>query len=264
MMQSAFQNSRRAACGRGDYPPGRRPPRLERFPGRAGEAPPKRRVGGLGRWDCCSVIRRSAGSCFASLAVLHLSFSGAAGRASLADARSRYNFAPGSWRSAPHGNGTPAPPRPAENSHGIAPMSEGQAPGDVALGVPEMDREHRVQVRLVQAVRDAFVRSERKRALELVDELDDYTNMHFMLEETLMIGRGYPGRQSHQQEHDRLIEELRALRSAVAAGEAQRLSAVGAIEEWLLRHIRTFDRAFAAYLAARNGGRGPHAAPARW
>lgn len=134
-------------------------------------------------------------------------------------------------------------------------MSESQAPEGLRLAVPEMDREHSVQVHLLRAVRDAFACSERKRALELFDELDDYTNMHFMLEETLMIERAYPSRQPHQQEHGRLIEELRVLRRVVTEEEPERLSAVDAIEEWLLRHIQTLDRAFAVYFAAKSGGR---------
>ena len=141
-------------------------------------------------------------------------------------------------------------------------MSEGRTHEDLELGVPEMDREHDVQVRLLRAVRDAFARSGHRRALELVDELDDYTNMHFMLEETLMIGSAYSGRESHQREHGCLIEQLRTLRSAVATGEAEGLSAVDAIEEWLLRHIRTFDLAFAASVAAPNGTPDPRTAPA--
>lgn len=141
-------------------------------------------------------------------------------------------------------------------------MSEGRTPEGLELGVPEMDREHGVQVRLLRAVRDAFARSERGRALELVDELDDYTNMHFMLEETLMIGSSYSGRQSHQQEHGRLIGQLRTLRSAVAAERVEALSAADAIEAWLLRHIRTFDLAFAASVAAANDPTDSRTAPA--
>lgn len=142
-------------------------------------------------------------------------------------------------------------------------MLDRDIPEDTRLGVPEMDEEHSVQVRLLRALKNTVKRSEWKRAGELIDELDDYTNMHFLLEETLMVQRAYPGRQAHREEHSHLIEKLRSLRSAVAsAGEARQLSEADAIEEWLFRHIRTFDRAFATYLADQSRGPQSRNAPA--
>ncbi len=122
------------------------------------------------------------------------------------------------------------------------------------LGIPGMDGEHGRQVRLLRALQESFLFSDQERALELVDQLDDYTNMHFLLEETLMIRRAYPGYQAHRQEHDHLIEELRRLRSAITSGgQAEGSTEADAIEQWLFRHIETFDRALATYLAHPSG-----------
>lgn len=141
-------------------------------------------------------------------------------------------------------------------------MLEREIPEDTRLGVPEMDGQHSVQVRLLRALKDTLKRSEGKRAVELIDELDDYTNTHFLLEETLMIQRAYPDRQAHREEHGYLIEKLRSLRSAVAsAGEARQLSEADAIEEWLFCHIRTFDRAFANYVTEQSRGSHSRNAP---
>jgi hemerythrin len=130
-------------------------------------------------------------------------------------------------------------------------MSETEVPEGARLGISELDEEHGLQFRLLRALRDAFARSDRSQALELIDRLDDTSNMHFLLEETLMIRRAYPGHQAHRQEHDHLIEKLRALRSAVVSGsEAEPLTEADAVGRWLLSHIQTFDRALAAYLLA--------------
>jgi hemerythrin len=130
-------------------------------------------------------------------------------------------------------------------------------PEQLRLGIVSLDGEHSFQITLLRALRDAAAGADRKQALELIDQLDDYTNMHFFFEETLMIQRGYPDHEAHRREHNRLIEELRILRQAVTApGERAPLPEAGTVEQWLLRHIQTFDRALATFIARadRAGG----------
>ena len=134
----------------------------------------------------------------------------------------------------------------------------GDGPEELPLGVPEMDREHGAQLRILQAIREALAQSELGLAKKLMDELDDYTNTHFLLEETLMIQRAYPGYSAHRLEHDRLIGELRKLGSdSGLRGTEKGVSHAKAIERWLVRHIQTFDRAFADYINGRKDDRGP-------
>lgn len=123
------------------------------------------------------------------------------------------------------------------------------SPPDVRLGVASMDVEHSFQITLLRALREAAVRDDRKHALDLADQLDDFTNMHFLFEETLMIQTGYPNHDAHRREHEHLIGELRSLRQAVLDESARApASAAEAIERWLLQHIQTFDRDFAAFI----------------
>jgi hemerythrin len=125
---------------------------------------------------------------------------------------------------------------------------------DVRLDVAPLDAEHDHQLALLLALKDACAGDEKKRAAELVDQLDDYTNMHFLFEETLMIQTRYPSYNAHRREHEQLIRELRSLRGAVIEGPVEAVaSAAGAIEQWLLQHIQTFDRPFAAFV--RTAGR---------
>lgn len=135
-------------------------------------------------------------------------------------------------------------------------MTEGDAFEDIRLGAPELDLEHDQQLRILRAIREALAQSELGLAKRLVDDLDDYTNMHFLLEETLMIKRAYPGYSAHRLEHERLIGELRKLGSVSALlGREGGVSATKMLETWLLRHIQTFDRAFADYIAGQNDDR---------
>jgi hemerythrin len=128
-------------------------------------------------------------------------------------------------------------------------MSEPLSP-EIQLGVAALDGEHSFQITLLRALKVASRAEDPNEALELIGQLDDFTNMHFLFEETLMIQRGYPEREAHRREHNHLIDELRQLRKAVSSSsqEGTPLEAADAIERWLLRPIRTFDRAFAAFI----------------
>ena len=124
-----------------------------------------------------------------------------------------------------------------------------EPPPDIRLGMAPLDAEHSFQITLLRALKDVCARDDRKKTLELVDQLDDYTNMHFLFEETLMIQTGYPSHDAHRREHEQLIGELRSLREAVLEESPERPASVAnAMEQWLLQHIQTFDRAFAAFV----------------
>jgi len=67
---------------------------------------------------------------------------------------------------------------------------------------------------------------------------------------------GYPGYEAHHGEHGELLAELQKLRSAYEGGALpMTLVAVEGLRSWLAGHVRTQDRAFANFLAARAAGR---------
>lgn len=117
------------------------------------------------------------------------------------------------------------------------------------LGVPEMDSEHALQVQFVRAVRTALLMKDRSGAIDLLSQLDDVTGAHFAAEQMLMRLRSYPAYPLHEGEHDRLLGDLRLLRQMITDSDPQASAATAAeIEQALINHISTSDRAFAQYL----------------
>ncbi len=132
----------------------------------------------------------------------------------------------------------------------------------VSVGVPEIDGEHDLQLELVRTLEISIEARDRSRALDLLQKLADVTNAHFLGEQLLMRQHAYPNYQAHQQEHDRLIGELDALKSSLEAGwESTGRLDPGAVELWLLRHIQSSDRALAAFLADLRRSSGSRSAP---
>jgi len=144
-----------------------------------------------------------------------------------------------------------------------AQREQGRGPGPgqgLETGVAELDVEHQLQVRLLEALR-AAVAAGRPRAEQqaLLQQLADASNVHFMSEELLMRLHAWERYDQHTEEHRRLLEELAGLRAVFDAGGAEAAAvAVEALQRWLAGHVRGMDRAFADYVA-----RGGLAAAAR-
>lgn len=116
-------------------------------------------------------------------------------------------------------------------------------------GVPEIDGEHVMQIRLLLALEKALLGLNRTAALELMSKLNDFTDLHFNSEQTLMRLYAYSGYAEHAREHAQLLHELRGLSKRVASEETNSLPAEAAtIRSWLITHMQTHDRAFAAFV----------------
>jgi len=125
-----------------------------------------------------------------------------------------------------------------------------------AEGRRNLDGEHRRQLQLFTTFVDA-VRSGRDGAQvsEVLQQLVDFTDVHFMSEQMMMRLFSYPYYDAHVAEHDRLIGLVRDLASRCAAGESGDAAALaGTIRESLVGHTERSDRAFADWLAERNEG----------
>ena len=125
------------------------------------------------------------------------------------------------------------------------------ASGSFEASQQEMDAEHRMQVELATALRDAVASgADRAQVDELLDRLVDYTDIHFMSEQSLMRLYSYPDYDGHVQEHERAIERLQELRESVRDGDvAATVTFAESLRTALTAHIGDADRAFEAFLA---------------
>jgi len=116
-------------------------------------------------------------------------------------------------------------------------------------GVATMDREHALEIQIVRELQAALAAGDAAAAAALFDRLEEFTNAHFLAEQLLMRLHAYPAYEGHQQEHDRLIAELRDLRRALDGDEpAAPAAAVARLERWLYAHMQSADSALADFL----------------
>jgi hemerythrin-like metal-binding protein len=125
----------------------------------------------------------------------------------------------------------------------------------VHTGHARMDAEHQVELALLDALHEAVSRDlGPNRVAEVLEQLLEHTNVHFMSEQLLMRLTAYPQYEAHAEEHDELIVKARMLQSHVAAGEIKpTLALIDSMRNWLVQHMDGKDRALAAYLSGHSG-----------
>lgn len=143
------------------------------------------------------------------------------------------------------------------------PASYGEASAAV------IDGEHQVQTAMLRALGDALrAGRDATQARALLEQLVEYSDVHFMSEQLLMRMCSYPDYDDHVLDHDRMMEALHGMAARHAASDGA--LAPGEIDEltqFLLRHIATRDRRFTAYhldwtrTAGNPGAKAPESAP---
>ena len=87
-------------------------------------------------------------------------------------------------------------------------MTAEDRPPTQAVGVAEMEAEHRLLHDIVTQLRGALAEKRGEAIAELLGRLEDVARLHFMEEQSLMRLHAYPGYAAHEQEHDDLLDEL--------------------------------------------------------
>ena len=125
------------------------------------------------------------------------------------------------------------------------------------VGVTELDSEHQVQVGLVIALQKAIAQGREPAILgDILDQLSNYTNTHFMAEQVLMQLYEYPHYDPHVQEHDRFMVRLRTLQQRYRSENLKLTDqTIVSLKNWILAHIQGPDRGLAEYLTEHGIGR---------
>lgn len=117
-------------------------------------------------------------------------------------------------------------------------------------GIKKIDDEHMALLNLINRLQVA-VRYHQGECFEkqALEELIEYTTIHFQREEEIMKKYGYPGYQHHKQLHDELAEEVRLHAAQFKKeGHAALTEIAPIISKWLTEHIYVEDQCYAKFL----------------
>ena len=118
-----------------------------------------------------------------------------------------------------------------------------------AAQTQQVDDEHVVQVSLAQALcRVLGEAPDQPQSGEVINQLLDFSEAHFLSEQLLMRLSSYLELDEHVSDHERLAETIRSMADDWHAGRRKNLvERADALREALTRHIATRDRQFTAY-----------------
>jgi hemerythrin-like metal-binding protein len=124
---------------------------------------------------------------------------------------------------------------------------DADAPG-LSLGLAEMDDTHREFVELLNHTAAATGTD----FTALLEELVAHTEAHFESEQTLMEQSGFPAREEHIGDHQRILGQLVKFRDRLREGKSGMMARAYVREQlpgWFQTHLITMDSALVAHLA---------------
>lgn len=132
-----------------------------------------------------------------------------------------------------------------------APLIEWNA--SLGVGIEEIDAQHHVLVDLLNRLHGAMLHHRAGSESRLIlDELVDYTRIHFAVEESLMRLFAYPDYEAHKASHDRLVEEVMRLRARLLdEGHPVTFELLHFLKKWLTMHILEEDKLYTPFFLSQ-------------
>jgi hemerythrin len=112
-----------------------------------------------------------------------------------------------------------------------------------SLGVPEVDKEHRELIELINALHASMAGSDTNvTILDFLGELYARVAAHFALEEKVMRDNDYDEYADHKTDHELLLDDIRDLMDDYEDDSHVDVEAFGKrLDAWFSQHFRTRD-----------------------
>jgi hemerythrin len=123
---------------------------------------------------------------------------------------------------------------------------------EYAVGVPEIDTEHRELLAHMGQLAEAILREDAVAAQDALDFLSAHADTQFKTEEGLMHQHHYPFTYEHLRQHLTFTDNFKKLREAIEAGKYHPLYLAFRVQllliDWLINHTAQTDRHLARFL----------------
>ena len=118
---------------------------------------------------------------------------------------------------------------------------------DLDTGIAEIDAQHRRIVDYINRLASNQGNGNLKAVAHVLDELIEYTLLHFSYEEELQAQANYAFYASHKRAHDKFTKRIHEFKLRAAKGENVGHEVLAMLKKWLVNHIKGED---ADYVAA--------------
>jgi hemerythrin len=120
----------------------------------------------------------------------------------------------------------------------------------LSVGIQEIDEQHKVLINLINRLFDETIVNQAAVGVteQILDELIQYTIVHFAVEESLFRIFDYPGIDSHMSRHVDLKAQVLELQKKIKQGQAVNSDLLLFLKKWLTNHILQEDKQYAPFL----------------
>ena len=129
---------------------------------------------------------------------------------------------------------------------------------DLSVGIQEIDEQHKVLAGLTNCLFNEAILNKGDPAVieSILNELIQYTIIHFSVEESLFRIFNYPEADAHQMHHSQLKREVFEIKEKFNKGETVDLELMHLLRDWLTKHIKIEDKLYTPFFLSK--GLKPH------
>ena len=114
----------------------------------------------------------------------------------------------------------------------------------------KIDEQHKLLVKLINELYAAFVEGKAKEQIgNIIEELANYTVIHFETEEEFFEKVNYPEINEHKKQHIGFVQKVKEFKGKHDTGEVSlSYDVMNFLRDWLQDHILVSDRKYISYL----------------
>jgi len=122
-----------------------------------------------------------------------------------------------------------------------------------SVGNSIVDNQHKRLFQLINELHEAMKVGKSKEIMsKIIDDLTNYTIIHFGLEENLMMKNKYPDYPEHKKKHVEFTSKVNDFRKKYnAESSVLSMEVINFLKEWLVYHIKGMDKLYISYISAK-------------
>ena len=125
------------------------------------------------------------------------------------------------------------------------------------VGVTKIDDQHKKLIAAIDDLLQACAKGEGQAAIgKTLDFVLSYTKEHFADEEALQAQHAYPGLAAHKQLHSLFISSIGSIKTQFEqkGADSGLIATINKmLVDWLVKHINTEDKKYAAHIKSKGG-----------
>lgn len=123
-----------------------------------------------------------------------------------------------------------------------------------SVKVSELDSQHQRWFEIINNLHEAMLGGKGRSVLaQTLNDLTEYTSVHFSTEEKYLSQYSYPDYQKHKDIHDVFVKRINQINEKYQAGDTILLTVelMDEMRDWLLNHILVQDKAYSDFLSGK-------------